>query len=73
MQAQPDPGNASREFQFSYRYGGHDWGITIFASDPSEAREKIKAVGLARYDGEVALKIPLPAGRFIRRLFGRSR
>lgn len=48
---------ASREFLFEYRFGGLEWGITIHASDPVEAREKIKAVGLARYQGEVAAKV----------------
>jgi hypothetical protein len=47
-----------REFLFTYRFAGAEWGITIFATDPSEAREKIKAVAWARYDGEVAERIP---------------
>lgn len=50
--------DASREFLFTYRFGGADWGISIFANDATEAREKIKAVGMARYDGEVELHIP---------------
>lgn len=61
------PSAASREFQFTYRFGDCEWGVTIFANDPAEAREKIKAVALARYDGEVAMKIPVPMGGFIRR------
>lgn len=71
LQSQPDPSEASREFQFTYRFGGHEWGIFIHASNPVEAREKIKAVALARYDGEVAMKIPVPLGGFLRRLFRR--
>lgn len=63
------PGNASREFQFTYRFGGHEWGITIHATDATEAREKIKAVALARYDGEIAMKIPVPMGGTIRRIW----
>lgn len=50
--------NADREFLFNYRFGGSEWGITIHASDAAEAREKIKAVGLARYQGEVGEQIP---------------
>lgn len=46
---------AEREFLFNYRFGGCEWGITIHANDPAEAIEKIKAVGLARYEGEVFL------------------
>lgn len=50
--------NADREFLFNYRFGGCEWGITIYASDAAVAREKIKAVGLARYQGEVGARIP---------------
>jgi hypothetical protein len=53
---------ADREFLFSYRYGGSEWGISIFAADPAEAREKIKAVGMARYDGELMMRIPAAPG-----------
>lgn len=53
---------ADREFLFSYRYGGSEWGISIFAADPVEAKEKIKAVGLARYDGELMVRIPAAPG-----------
>lgn len=62
MSAQPD-----REFLFNYRFGGSEWGITIFAGSSDEAREKIKAVGLARYEGEVHASIPVPGGSLIRR------
>lgn len=55
-----------REFLFEYHFGGETWGITIHARDAVEAREKIKVVGLARYKGEVAAKIPAgPVGRLI--------
>ncbi len=44
---------AGREFLFEYRYAGVTWCISMFANDATEAREKIKAVGMARYQGEV--------------------
>lgn len=47
-----------KEYLFSYRFGGSEWGVSIFAANEAEAREKIKAVGMARYDGELALRIP---------------
>lgn len=50
---------ADREFLFEYRFGGADWGISIHAADPDEAREKIKAVGIARYKGEVGATVQL--------------
>jgi hypothetical protein len=49
---------ADREFLFTYRFGGAEWSTTLYAADPAEAREKIKAVALARYDGEVTATIP---------------
>lgn len=49
---------ADREFLFTYHFGGKQWGTSVFASSPSEAREKIKAVGMARYDGELVATIP---------------
>lgn len=55
---------ADREFLFNYRFDGADWGITIYAASPDEAREKIKAVALARYEGETFLKIPAGASLF---------
>lgn len=51
-----------REFQFSYRFDGAEWGITIFADSPAQAREKIKAVAFARYDGELMARIPAVLG-----------
>lgn len=56
--------DASREFLFTYRFGGAEWGISIFAANAAEAREKIKAVALARYDGELHMRIPAGASMF---------
>lgn len=53
---------ADREFLFTYRFGGAEWGTSVFASDPAEAKEKIKAVGMARYDGELMGRIPAAVG-----------
>lgn len=55
---------ADREFLFTYRFGGAEWGTSVFASDPTEAREKIKAIALARYDGELHMRIPAYASGF---------
>lgn len=49
---------ADREFLFTYRFGGAEWGTSVFATDPAEAKEKIKAMALARYDGELMARIP---------------
>jgi hypothetical protein len=53
-----------REFLFNYRFGGAEWGITVFADNEAQAREKIRAVALARYEGEVHMRIPAAVGLF---------
>lgn len=58
-----------KEFLFNYRFRGAEWGIAIFAEDAAEARKKIKAVALARYEGELMMRVPavVPgAGAFAR-------
>lgn len=55
---------ATKEFLFTYRFDGVEWGISIFARDSAEAKEKIKAVALARYDGELRMRIPAAVSVF---------
>jgi hypothetical protein len=55
---------SDRKFLFNYRFDGAEWGITIFAANPSEAKEKIKAVALARYEGELEMRIPAAVSFF---------
>lgn len=56
--------DASREFLFTYRFGGAEWGTTVFAADPAEAKEKVRAMALSRYDGELYMRIPAAASLF---------
>jgi hypothetical protein len=62
--------SADREFLFTYRFGGKEWGTSVFADSAAEAKEKIKAVGLARYDGELMARIPaaVPGAGWLARL-----
>ena len=53
-----------REFLFTYRFGGKEWGTSVFAESEAEAKEKIKAMSLARYDGECMMTIPVRASMF---------
>ncbi len=57
-----------QEYLFTYRFDGTEWGTSVFARNPVEAKEKIKAMSLARYDGELMATIPeLPgAGLLVR-------
>lgn len=58
-----------REFLFSSRFGGAEWHVSVFAADPDEAKARIRALALARYDGEVMAKIPaVPGGGLFVRL-----
>lgn len=52
--------DANREFLFTYRFGGVEWGASVHAANPAEAKEKIKAMSLARYDGETVARIYVP-------------
>ena len=61
--------SADRKFLFEYRFAGSEWAITIFANDAAEAKEKIKQVAMARYQGEVHAEIRVPGGNWLRRLF----
>jgi hypothetical protein len=63
-------GEANREFLFRYHWDGKEWGTSLFAADEAEAREKIRAQGMARFDGELMARIPatVPAAGLITRL-----
>jgi hypothetical protein len=43
---------------FSYRFGGRQYTIDIVAKDANEARERLKALAWAQYDGELVVRIP---------------
>ncbi len=59
-----------REFLFEYHFGGLTWGTSVFASDPTEAREKIKAIGMAQYKGEISARVRVPGSGKIARFIG---
>jgi len=41
-----------RKYPFTYRYDGTDWCIEIPARSLEEAKERVKVLGFARYEGE---------------------
>ena len=49
-----------KEYLFSYRFDGKNWTVSVFAASPDEAKEKIKAVAHAEYDGEIMANIYMP-------------
>ncbi|MEW6256838.1 MAG: hypothetical protein AB1592_12860 [Pseudomonadota bacterium] len=51
---------------FSYRHEGSDWVVEIRARDARDARERMKSLAFARYDGELIATLPAEAGPLMR-------
>lgn len=43
-----------KRFSFTYRFDGADWSIEVPALTLEEARERVRVLGFARYDGDQA-------------------
>jgi len=52
---------------FEYRHGGTEWGFEIVARSPEEAKERIKSLAWARYQGEIKAKIHIPTDGLFKR------
>ncbi|MER9354182.1 hypothetical protein NKJ86_09045 [Mesorhizobium sp. M0025] len=65
---------AFNRYLFEYRHDGTEWGIEVMARSPQEAKERIKSLTWARFQGEVQAKIRIPTGglfpEIVRRLLG---
>lgn len=48
-----------RKYLFEYQFRGSTWGIIIHANSIAEAKEKMRAAGLAAYKGEGVIRIPV--------------
>ncbi len=51
---------------FSYRFNGRKYTIDIPATDENEAKERLKALAWAKYDGELVARVPVAVGPFAR-------
>lgn len=61
-----------REFLFKYKFGGKDWGTSVFADSVEEAKQKIRAQAAAVYEGEVVARLPvLCRASWFKRFFNR--
>ncbi|MGE5535834.1 MAG: hypothetical protein ACM3W7_09985 [Acidobacteriota bacterium] len=49
-------------FLFTYRHDGAEWTLEVKARDLSDAKERLKALPFARYDGELIAKVPVSLG-----------
>jgi hypothetical protein len=47
---------------FSYRYKGRPYTVDIVAKDAAEAKERLKALAWAEYDGELVARLPASLG-----------
>lgn len=56
---------------FRYRFEGAEWAFDIVAKDADEAKERLKALAWAQYDGVLVARIPVPLSGWFRRLFGK--
>jgi hypothetical protein len=49
-------------YLFTYRHDGAEWTLEIKARDVHDAKERLKALPFARYDGELIAKVPVSLG-----------
>jgi hypothetical protein len=62
-----------QRYLFEYHYDNAEWGFEIMARSAGEAKERVKQLARAKYQGEVKLKLSVPAGGFLPRWFHRIR
>ena len=46
-------------YLFTYRHAGSHWTMEIQAANADDARERLKALAFAQYDGELLAKVPV--------------
>lgn len=51
---------------FRYRFQGKEYAFDIPAASPAEAKERLKAIAWAQYDGELVASVPVELGLFAR-------
>jgi hypothetical protein len=51
---------------FSYRYADARWSFEIQAQSADEAKERLRALAWATYDGELIASIPVAPSRAVR-------
>ncbi len=52
-----------KRYLFEYSHDGSESGIEIVATSPDDARERLKAINWARYQGEIKATVPIPSVR----------
>lgn len=49
-----------KTYLFSYEHNGASWLLELKASDPEDAKKRIRRLQYATYDGELKLKLETP-------------
>ncbi|AUK48464.1 hypothetical protein [Pasteurella multocida] len=49
-----------KKYLFHYPFNGSNWACDVYANSPEEAKEKVKAMSQAIYDGECKMEIYIP-------------
>ena len=69
MSVVPSVNDETTPFLFEYRHAGAEWGIVIHATSREDARERLKVLPLARFQGEVKARVPAPGAGLIRKIY----
>lgn len=51
-----------KTYLFSYTHNGSEWGFEIQAENEEDARLRVSKLMYAKYDGELAMKVPAQMG-----------
>ena len=57
-----------KRYLFEYRHDNSEWALEVIATSPEDAKQRLKALTWARYQGEISAKVPIPGGGIIRKL-----
>ena len=59
-----------RTFLFNYWFEGDRYSVEVDAADETEAKRRLSQMTKAVFDGELFVRLRVPGGGWLRRLFG---
>ena len=57
-----------KRYLFEYRHENSDWALEVVATSPEDAKQRLKALAWARYEGEISAKVPIPGGGLLQKM-----
>ncbi len=57
-----------KRYLFEYRHDNAEWALEVLATSPEDAKQRLKALTWARYEGEISAKVSIPGGGIISRV-----